>query len=146
MYYQSKIKIKSASIPKNKIINTWTIGKSLPKICDYSFNYLYKNQLISPQQLGPDIRSIDKKNIKLATYLAKKSQNKDIFKAVNTLKRNYWRPERYLRSKSNATNLYNKDILVVLVQRAMVRNFESGLNFKKIALEKFDLNQVQIQN
>lgn len=146
MYYQSKIRIKSTSIPKDKIINTWTSGKSLPKICDYSFKYLYRNKLISSQQYWDRIlKAIDKKNIKLALFVAKKSQNRDIFNAVNTLKQNYRRPERYLRTKSGAADLYTKDILVVLIQRAMARNLERGLNFKKIALVKFDLSQVQIQ-
>ena len=146
MYYQSQIRTKSPSINRNEIIKTWTTGKSLPKICDYSFNYLYKNKLISSKQYWDRIlKSIDKKNIKLALYLARKSQDKDILKAVTVLKLHYWRPERYLRKEINGTNLYDKDILLVLVERAMRRNLEKGLYFKKNVTEKFNFNQFQIQ-
>ena len=146
MYYQSQIRTKSPSINRNEIIKTWTTGKSLPKICDYSFNYLYKNKLISSKQYWDRIlKSVDKKNIKLAQYLAKKSQDKRILKAINVLKRHYWKPERYLRTEINGPNLYEKDILLVLIERAMRRNLEKGLNFKKEVIEKFNFNQSQIQ-
>ena len=146
MYYQSQIKAKSSSINRNEIIKTWNKGKSLPKICDYSFNYLYKNNLISSKQYWDRIlKSIDKKNIKLALYLAKKSQNKEISNAINVLKLNYWRPERYLSTEINGTSLYDKDILVVLVERAMRRNLEKGLKFKNKITKKSNFNQPQIQ-
>lgn len=146
MYYQSQIRSKSPSINRNEIIKTWTTGKSLPKICDYSFSYLYKNKLISSKEYWDRIlKSIDKKNIKLALYLAKKSQDKDILKAVNVLKRHYWKPERYLRTAINGPNSYDKDILLALVERAMRRNLEKGLNLKKNVTEKYSFNQSQIQ-
>ena len=49
-YYQSKIKIKSGTIPIENIIDTWSAGNSLPKICDFAFNFLYRNNLIDSKE------------------------------------------------------------------------------------------------
>ncbi len=145
-YYQSKIKINSGAIPREKMIETWSAGNSLPKICDFAFNYLYKNNLIETKEYWSRIlKVIDKKNLKLATFLAKKSQDKKIIKAVRVLRLNYWEPEKYFQKRESIQGLFDKDVLVTLTQRTMSRNLENGLKLKKIVTDTYDFNQNQIQ-
>ncbi len=143
-YYESKIRINPISVPYKEIIDTWSVGKSLPKICDLSFSYLYKNNFISTEDYWSRIlKAVDKKNFKLATYLANKSKNKNIITAIKTLRKNYRRPEKYIKNKNIVKNSFDSDILVILIQRAMNRNLERGLILKEIATQKIVLTPNQ---
>lgn len=145
-YFQSKIKIEPMSVPFKKIIDTWSVGKSLPRVCDYPFNYLYKNNLISTEDYWERIsKALDKKNFKLARYLANKSENIEMVRAIKIIRKYYQKPERYIQSKTTIKNSFDADILVKLTQRAMNRNLEKGLLLQATVTKKLALNPKQIQ-
>ncbi|WP_069472007.1 transglycosylase SLT domain-containing protein [Candidatus Marithrix sp. Canyon 246] len=115
----------------NSAKDLWLVGKSQPNACDQVFNYLYTNNIISPDlRLQRSILAIKNGNSGLAGYLAKDLPIQER-RWIWRWKVVYQNPAKVLRNFRYKNTKYARELLVYGLRRLAAKDAELAYEYWK---------------
>lgn len=123
----------------------WLVGKSQSSVCDSTFSYLYKNDLISNSERWQRIRLAMKNNkVKLARFLSRElaETDKKLFEQWQSLHHD---PAYALKKFKHPDTELAREIALYGIKRLAKKDVEKSYSFLQIYKKNYRFNQKQYQ-